>query len=233
MRPPSRRLWLWLAAAGVLLFLLVILLLDRFPRALADPSSQVDLVQRLLILVFVGGALMLRIRTRPGPALMAALAWIGIGLVLLLAYTFRDEAAAVGRRLIAELVPRDGSEQGGAMTYRAGTDGHFAVEAEVEGTRVEFLVDTGASRVVLSPRDARRIGFDVDKLAFTQSFNTANGTVRGAPVRLERVRVGSIVLDDVTASVNGAAMERSLLGMSFLSRLSGYSVENGVLTFKP
>ena len=148
MKPPSRRLWLWLAAAGVLLFLLVILLLDRFPGALADPSSQVDLVQRLLILVFVGGALMLRIRTRPGPALMAALAWIGIGLVLLLAYTFRDEAAAVGRRLIAELVPRDGSEQGGAMTYRAGTDGHFAVEAEVEGTRVEFLVDTGASRVV-------------------------------------------------------------------------------------
>ncbi len=233
MRPPGRRLWLWLAAAGGLLFLLVIVLLNRFPGAIADPSSQVDLVQNLLILTFVGGALVLRIRTQPGPALMAALAWMGIGLALLLAYTFRDEAAAVGRRLMAELMPRSGMEVGGAMTFRAGSDGHFSVEAEVEGTRVDFLVDTGASTIVLSPRDARRIGFDPDKLSFTRIFSTANGNVQGAPVRLERIRIGSIVMDDVPASVNGAPMDRSLLGMSFLSRLSGYAVENGVLTLKP
>lgn len=233
MRPPSRRLWLWLAIAGGLLFLLVIVLLNRFPGALADPSSQVDLVQSLLILAFVGGALILRIRTRPGPALMAALAWIGIGLALLLAYTFRDEAAVVGRRLMAELMPRSGMEAGGTMTFRAGADGHFSVEAEVDGTRIDFLVDTGASTVVLSPRDARRIGFDPDKLSFTQTYRTANGTVQGAPVRLERVRIGNIVIDDVRASVNGAAMDRSLLGLSFLGRLSGFAVENGVLTLKP
>lgn len=233
MRPPSGRLWLWLAIAGGLLLLLVVVLQNRFPGALTDSSSQVDLVQNLLILAFVGGALILRIRTQPGPAMMAALAWIGIGLVLLLAYTFRDEAAAIGRRLMAELMPRGGMETGGAMTFRAGADGHFSVEAEVDGTRVDFLVDTGASTIVLSPRDARRVGFDPDKLSFTRTFSTANGNVQGASVRLERIRIGTIVMADVPASVNGAPMDRSLLGMSFLSRLSGYAVENGVLTLRP
>ena len=86
---------------------------------------------------------------------------------------------------------------------------------------------------MLSPRDARRIGIDPAGLAYTQVYRTANGSGRGAPVRLARVRIGTIVLEDVTASVNGAPMDRSLLGKSFLGRLSGFGAENGVLTLRP
>ena len=225
--------WLWLAAGGLLLFLLIVLLVDRFPGALGEQTGQVRLVHGLLLLVLLGGALALRVRARPAHALLSALAWVGAGVVLLLAYSFRDEAAALGRRLMGELLPRSGIEQGGAMTFRAGPDGHFAVEAEIDGARVDFLVDTGASTVVLSPRDARRIGIDPAGLAYTQVYRTANGSGRGAPVRLARVRIGTIVLEDVTASVNGAPMDRSLLGMSFLGRLSGFGAENGVLTLRP
>ena len=97
---------------------------------------------------------------------------------------------------------------------------------------IRFLVDTGASDVVLSPSDARKLGFDPDHLKFTRPYNTANGVVWGASVTLNRVAIGPVALDGVAASVNGAAMGQSLLGMSFLGRLSGYAVENGRMTLR-
>ena len=100
----------------------------------------------------------------------------------------------------------------------------------MNGVALRFLVDTGASDVVLGPADARRLGFDVAALDYSRRYRTANGVVFGAPVTLDRVRVGPIALDDVRASVNGAEMARSLLGMSFLGRLKGYEVSDDVLT---
>jgi len=87
--------------------------------------------------------------------------------------------------------------------------------------------------VVLSPADARRLGFDPDTLDFSKVYRTANGTVYGAPVRLRSLTIGSIRIDNVRASVNGAEMSRSLLGMSFLERLSGYEVTAGSLILYP
>jgi len=87
--------------------------------------------------------------------------------------------------------------------------------------------------VVLSPADARRIGFDLNNLSYSSSAETANGMVRGAPVKLRNIQLGSLRLTEVTAEVNAADMSQSLLGMSFLSRLSGYDVRNGELTLHP
>jgi aspartyl protease family protein len=103
----------------------------------------------------------------------------------------------------------------------------------VNGSRVTFLVDTGASDIVLSPADARRIGFDPDSLVFDQLASTANGTVSGATIRLDSLAVGTIEMNGLPATVNGAEMSESLLGMEFLSRLRGWRVENGVLTLVP
>jgi clan AA aspartic protease (TIGR02281 family) len=114
----------------------------------------------------------------------------------------------------------------------AGPGGHYLVEALVNGAPVTFLVDTGASDIVLTLDDARRIGLEPRTLAFTQRFSTANGEVRGAPVVLREIRIGQLSLFDVTASVNEAALEVSLLGMSFLEQLSGYQVERGRLILR-
>ena len=119
-----------------------------------------------------------------------------------------------------------------AISFRANAQGHFVVEADVDGTALRFLVDTGASDVSLSPADAERLGFDLAGLDYTRRYRTANGMIRGAPVRLARVAIGPIVLDDVRASVNEAAMKHSLLGMSFLERLSGYEVARETLTLR-
>jgi len=88
------------------------------------------------------------------------------------------------------------------------------------------------SEVMLSSADARRLGYEPAALAYTRLFRTANGTVRGAPVTIPDVAIGPIHLKNVEASVNEHETEGSLLGMSFLGRLSGYQVSGDTLTLR-
>ena len=113
---------------------------------------------------------------------------------------------------------------GAEMVIQAGRNGHFLVTAEVEGVEILFLVDTGASQVILTAEDAERLGHRVDFLEFSERFQTANGEIRGAPLLLSELRIGDLEIEDVRASVIRAPMSTSLLGMSFLSRLEGYEV---------
>lgn len=103
-------------------------------------------------------------------------------------------------------------------------DGHYYVTAEVNGEAIRFVVDTGASQIVLSRRDARRAGIDTGSLIFTGRAQTANGTVRTAPVRLDRIAIGGFEDQDVRAVVNEGAMEGSLLGMDYLRRFSSVEI---------
>jgi aspartyl protease family protein len=114
----------------------------------------------------------------------------------------------------------------------SGAGGHFLIEARVNGVPVDFLVDTGASDIVLTLADAERLGLQPETLRFTQRFATANGEVRGAPVVLREIRIGQFSLFDMPASVNEAPLRVSLLGMSFLERLHGYGVEDGRLILR-
>ena len=116
-----------------------------------------------------------------------------------------------------------------ALTIRASAGGHFLIEADVDGADIRFMVDTGATEVVLTPEDAARIGFDLRARNFTRQFNTAGGVIRAAPVTLRRLRIGQLVLRDVEAWVNETPSHISLLGMSFLKRLDGYEVQGDKL----
>jgi aspartyl protease family protein len=103
----------------------------------------------------------------------------------------------------------------------------------VNAVPVRFLVDTGASDVTLSRKAAERIGFDLNSIAFTRSYNTANGIVRGAPITLDNISVEGITVRNVEASINEAPLTHSLLGMSYLNRFSSYSVSRDKLTLTP
>ncbi|MCX8100973.1 MAG: TIGR02281 family clan AA aspartic protease [Geminicoccaceae bacterium] len=110
-----------------------------------------------------------------------------------------------------------------------GPGGHFYLEARVHGEPIRFVVDTGASAVVLDPEDARRIGLAPERLRFSERFRTANGLVRVAPVTLRELRIGQLALPHLPAVVNEAPIGVSLLGTSFLARLQGWRVEGGRL----
>ena len=115
------------------------------------------------------------------------------------------------------------------LILKPGRNGHYIVVAQVDGVDVRFLIDTGASSVVLSAQDAERVGLHASNLDYTQIFQTANGQTRGAPVTLGSVSIGQLEVDDVAASVNESPMGISLLGMTFLSQLDGFQVEDGNL----
>lgn len=95
--------------------------------------------------------------------------------------------------------------------------GHFVTMGMVNGAGVRFLVDTGATLVVLSATEARRIGLDVSR-GESLLLQTANGTVAARRVTLDTVTVGTITLYGVQAAVSDAPMPVQLLGMSFLDR---------------
>jgi aspartyl protease family protein len=109
-------------------------------------------------------------------------------------------------------------------------NGEFAIAAKVNGERVTFLFDTGASVVVLTTADARLAGVDTAAVSFDVPVTTANGSALAAEIRLDSIEVGPIVMRNVRALVaRPSALEQSLLGMSFLERLKSYTVERGRL----
>jgi aspartyl protease family protein len=120
------------------------------------------------------------------------------------------------------------------LSYRAARGGQFIVEAVVNGARVRFLVDTGAYVVVLTPEDARAAGLSPATLRYSEKLSTAHGTARGATTTLHEIRLDQLTLDEVPAVVveQEGSLPISLLGMSFLKRLNGYSIRDGVLTIE-
>ncbi len=121
-----------------------------------------------------------------------------------------------------------------ASTLRIPADrsGHFLIQGRVNGEPVTFLVDTGATQVALSEADARRAGLHPLATDFTHRVNTAHGSAMTAEATLRSVEVGPIEVRDVPALVVDSDLGVSLLGMSFLNRLSSYSVEDGVLALR-
>ena len=106
-------------------------------------------------------------------------------------------------------------------------DGHYYVTASVNGAEIDFVVDTGATMIVLTERDAVRAGFDPNTLAYVGRAATANGEVRTAPVWLETMSVGGIEDQGIGALVNEGELEQSLQGMNYLDRLSSVEISNG------
>ncbi|HXW29370.1 MAG TPA: TIGR02281 family clan AA aspartic protease [Xanthobacteraceae bacterium] len=134
-------------------------------------------------------------------------------------------AAATGDSLAAPAVagPR-------SVVIARATNGHFDVEGVVDGRRLNFIVDTGASAVTLNSDDAARLGLHPAERDFTAALSTANGVIRGAPVRLNMVEVGDIMVRDVAAVIVPVeALRTNLLGLTFLSRLHHFDYRDGKL----
>jgi aspartyl protease family protein len=235
-RPAPRKtsrtgLYLWLGLVGGAV--LVIFLLDRsFPgteTALGDPA----LVQTLGFLALASSGLLFVRQFNLKQTVRNVLIWVAAGGVLIIGFSFQNELKDLGLRLRSNLVPGYPVETGAhELTLSEGQDGQFHVYGEINGTRIAFLVDTGASDIVLDPSDARRLGIDLDNLTFDRPFGSANGIGYGAKTVVAGLAVGPIVFSGVEVAINKAEMGSSLLGMAFLKRLKSYSVSGGKLILR-
>ena len=131
------------------------------------------------------------------------------------------------------ITPAQTEATGGRIEIPMARDGHYYVTADLNGVPVKFMVDTGASDIVLTNRDAERIGLDLNGLVYLNRAQTANGTVEIAPVRIDSFALGDDVATDIRAMVNGGEMSGSLLGMAYLQRFAKVSFERGQLVLEP
>ncbi|WP_323006207.1 TIGR02281 family clan AA aspartic protease [Pseudorhodobacter sp.] len=164
-----------------------------------------------LLVVAVGGYLLVEYRGRMGQMLRGLMSWGMIVVGLMAAYGLWND-------LGVQMVPRQSVATNGEVVLPRARDGHYYLSLEIDGTPIEFMVDTGASGVVLTQSDAQKLGFDPGGLVYLGSANTANGIVRTARITLENVRLGSYEDASLSAYVNDGAMDGSLLGMDYLGR---------------
>ncbi len=173
---------------------------------------------RLIYLVVLGAAVagwfVAENRQSLGKSARMMLAWVLILLGFVAVYGLWED-------IQGEFGPQQAVlEDGRLIEIPRGRDGHFHLTLELDGTDVDFLVDTGASDVVLTKNDAERIGLNLDELAFLGTARTANGEVRTAYTTIDEVVLGPVVFRNVRVAVNSGEMSGSLLGMSYLERFS-------------
>ncbi|MBX9804598.1 MAG: TIGR02281 family clan AA aspartic protease [Alphaproteobacteria bacterium] len=220
-----------LIVLGTLLALLFGYLIWRFPHVMESEDHFGHFFYSILLLCLLVPSFFLH-REFPH-ALKSAAAWVGIFLVLFVGYSYHEDLGSVWERLKSNLLPFAGTQHSdGSITFTRAEGGHFYVEALVNGTPIHFMVDTGATRIALTQEDAKRAGFDVDNLPYSELIHTANGDTMAAPVYLNEFKIGPIVMTDLSASVNKNLSTHSLLGMNFLKKLKGFKIEGNRLTFE-
>jgi aspartyl protease family protein len=222
---PNTRLALWLGLLAVLGIGLVALA-RAFPGAVNKPEDWAFIARTVGFAALVSTGLFTARRIDWTRTARHIAIWVGVVVALVLVVAYRDDLAGVFTRMRGELSPA--TPIAGApreLVVTAAEDGGFYLVAQVNGQPVRFMIDTGASDIVLSPADARRIGVDTAHLTYGTPSETANGVGYAAAQTIDHIAVGPIAFDHMPVLVNREAMAQSLLGMSFLKRLKAFRAE--------
>ena len=221
-------LWLGLFLfVGILVWALFVLFPDQ---ASSDDDTYLEIVRLLGILALVSSGLVYARRIKFGEVVRNVSIWTGVAAFLLLGYTYRTELSGIMYRVGGELIPGQAiPSRPNELIITASGDGHFYVNGKANGKRVQFMIDTGASDITLSPQAASRIGINLKSLQFTQRYRTANGIGLGAPYWLKSFSIGSFGFAETKVSINKSELSHSLLGMSFLEHLQSFEFQGNKL----
>ena len=182
------------------------------------------------VLVLVGSAFVTR-RIPIAQGLRMFIAWVLIFGAAFIIFTLKDEFLALGNRMLLET--RGGVEQTGPgeIRIRQAPDGHFWVDAEVNGRSVRFLVDSGATTTSLSRETAEDVGIE-PSTGLGVMVQTANGVVMAQRGRAQTISIGPISRSDVAVHISDAFGDMNVIGMNYLSTLSAWGVEGRTLVLK-
>lgn len=190
-----------------------------------------EFIYLVAILVFVSSALVVR-KVPIGKGLQMFAGWVVIFLAAFVAFALKDDIVGIANRVLDERKAEStGLQVGEELRIKQSLDGHFWVDADLNGQKVRFLIDSGATTTSISTDTAARAGIETGGLPAV--VRTANGLIRVHRGRAERLQVGSILREDVAVHVSPAFGDMNVLGMNFLSSLSGWRVEGRWLILKP
>lgn len=197
---------------------------------MSGDDHALSLVYLVLVLIMVASSLFVR-RLPFGQTLKMILAWTLIFGAMFAVFALRDDFMALGRRILGEATGSAGQQAvGETLRIRRSADGHFWVDAEVNGRPVRFMIDSGATTTTLSSDSATAAGVESGG-GFGVMVDTANGTVVMDRGRIERLRLGPIQRDSLPVHIANNTMV-NVIGMNFLSSLSGWGVEGDVLVLR-
>lgn len=229
----SRRLtWIFVIGAALSLAALI-------ATANQDPIAQLlrhelgPLLLKIALVVSAGGLALVVFRDRFAKALEAMAFWSLVGLLLVVAYSYRLELREVADRVVAELLPGHVAGHGRNVEVVRGRAGDFALAVHINGAKVPMVLDTGATSVVLTQEAAKAAGLPLEVLNYSVNVETANGRTRAAAVTLDRLAVGGLTERSVPALVaQPGQLKSNLLGMTFLNRLDSWEVRGDKLRLR-
>ena len=158
-----------------------------------------------------------------------------IGLGTIMAQMADRMTPALASTVSRKAAPVETVAQSGLRSLSIPPDGrgHFQTEGRIDGQRIGFMVDTGASMIALNESSAARFGLRPSRGDYNATVTTANGTIKAARTRLAMVDIGGLVVRDVDAMVlPDEALSENLLGLSFLSKLKRFEYANGKMVLE-
>jgi len=157
--------------------------------------------------------------------------WIVIFAALIVLYAFRFELESFKHRILAVLIPSySWSNEKGQLVIARSQNGHFYVYAKTaKGEEIKFLVDTGASNIALTKKAAKKFGFNLSNLKYTQKYSTANGVSYAAPVRIKQLTIGKKVFYNQEAHITSGGLDIPLLGMSVIEDFKDFKITKDML----
>ena len=184
------------------------------------------IIYALILLLLVGGGILSRYKGKISGMARDIAIWLFIFLIIGVGYSYRFEVKQIYNRFVGNLFTTSAqSVVGEPYRYWVNRDknSHFIIDILTEGRTITYLVDTGATQVVLTPKAARAIGLNPEDMNYSRMISTANGITQAAPIQLLSMRIGDIEIRNVSALVAlPGNLNENLLGMSFLNKLKSY-----------
>jgi len=190
-----------------------------------DSENTARLIYLVLLGSVIAGYFLISSRERMGEMARQAALWGFIFIGVIVAYGLWSDVSKT-------VLPRQSAFENGRVEIPVRPDGHYQLTLYIGDVPVDFIVDTGASNVVLSQQDAERVGIDTDTLIYGGRASTANGEVRTARVTLQDVRLGELDEGSLRAFVNEGELDSSLLGMSYLRRFGRVEITPNMLVLE-